>query len=253
MEKCKRQSSVKNSISTGINFSISSLALNVEEGKNLGEILNTELQEYAYFCHVPRGPTCIACGAKQSGSREELAGGAEAGKPPPPAKANEGNRGVTVAYPAPWGVKTFWTKHVLSLSTPACATEHGRLPSHPHLLRAATHGEQPGWWSGLLGLCSLPSAGETWFIRAKNGSLQSLLCGKGESRCPLPWQWRHGKPQERGRRGTGLSCSALGQRRGKNNINFKSQLVLEGWARDAVMKGLVFWKESGLTSGKIYA
>lgn len=77
MEKCKRKFSDKNSISTGINSLTSSLALMAEEERNLGDILNTELQECAYFCHVSRESTCIAsaydlpaaankiCGAKQ--------------------------------------------------------------------------------------------------------------------------------------------------------------------------------------------
>lgn len=35
-------------------------------------------------------------------------------------------------------------------------------------------------------------------------------------------------------------------------MNLNSQLALEGWARDAVVEGLAFRKESGLTSRKIH-
>lgn len=136
MEKCKRKFSVQNPIGTGINSLTSSLALMAEEGRNLGDILNTELQECAYFCHVSRESTCIASAydlpaAANKICGEELTGGAEAGNAP---KANEGSKGVPVAYPAPRGVQTFLLKRLLSLSTRARATKHSRPPSHPHLL-----------------------------------------------------------------------------------------------------------------------
>lgn len=77
MKKCKRQFSVKNPISTGVNSLTSSLALMAEKGRNLRDVLYTKLQECAYFCHVSREPTCVTsaydlpaaankiCGAKQ--------------------------------------------------------------------------------------------------------------------------------------------------------------------------------------------
>lgn len=58
MERYKRKFSVKKPISAGTNFLTSSLAL--MGGRNLGNILNTELQECAYFCHASREPTCTA-------------------------------------------------------------------------------------------------------------------------------------------------------------------------------------------------
>lgn len=75
-------------------------------------------------------------------SREQEQG--RAGNAP---KANEGSKGVPVAYPAPRGVKTFLLKRLLSLSTRARATKHSRPPSHPHLL------------SDTSGLAAMPVAG----------------------------------------------------------------------------------------------
>lgn len=95
---------------------------------------------------------------------------------------------------------------------------------------------------------SLPSVGKTWFNPAKNGR----ACFKGGKQVPSPVAATAQKASgmwQQGQRAQLLSaCAGKGEEEGTEKAK-----VLEGRARDAVMEGLAFGKESGLTSRMISA